>query len=133
MNIDYYGIFNFGDEEALKSFVLAHRFTHEAESQAIAAQFGGSINTYDVGSLQIIEPWIAMMRGAIQGMPEELGDWLDLHNANHIAMEAFLPASNLGISADLSRTDFSDPEQMQEWLFAHQQMHQYEQQQLGIT
>lgn len=137
MNIDLYGLFEFGDEEGVKQFVLAHRFTHEYEAQAINAQFNASISTYGIGSNDIVEPWIALMRGEIEHMPDDLAAWLELHNENHQTMLGYLtgsPAAPATTSAtDLSQVDFGDPDQMYQWLTLHQQIHLAEQQALGLT
>lgn len=135
MNIDLYGLFEFGDEEGVKQFALAHRFTHEYEAQAINQRYGANLSTYGVGTNDIVEPWIALMRGEIEGQPQELSDWLELHNQNHQAMLSYLqgsPVTTIG-GADLSMTDFGDAGQMAEWLTLHQQVHLYEQQALGLT
>lgn len=135
MNIDLYGLFDFGDEDGVKQFALAHRFTHEAEAAAIYQQFGNNINTYSIGSNDIVEPWIAVMRGDIGHMPEELSEWLELHNENHQDMLQILLGGAVSTvsSTDLSQVDFADPDQLFIWLTLHQQIHLAEQQALGLT
>lgn len=135
MNMDLYGLFEYGDEDGVKVFVLAHRFAHEAEAAAINAQFGSNIDTFSIGNNDIVEPWIAIMRGDIDRMPESLSEWLELHNENHQDMLEILVGGILSTvsSTDLSQVDFSDPDQLFQWLTTHQQIHAAEQQILGLT
>jgi hypothetical protein len=135
MNIDLYGLFEFGDEDGVKQFVLAHRFTHEYEAQAINQQFNTSLDTYGVGGAEIVDPWIQLMRGEREDYPQEIQDWLEVHNENHQDMLAFLGGSGISTvgGTDLSIADFSDPARMYEWLTLHQQIHLFEQQALGLT
>lgn len=143
MNMDLYGLFEWGDEEGVKQFALAHRFAHEYESQALAAQYGATVGTYAIGGEEVVEPWIALMRGEVEQMPREMYDWLEAHNANHQNMLALLGGASgaptvinvLGTasSTDLSMVDFSNPAEMYQWLTLHQELHSFEQQTLGLT
>lgn len=133
MNIDFYGLFNFGDEDAVKYFVLAHQFTHEIEHKAVKDQFGLDVVSYDVGGISVVDPWIMMMRRQTQGIPTAMSDWLLSHNNAHQQILGALPVSVGLPMTDLSLVNFSDPWQLYEWLTLHQQMHDYEQQALGVT
>jgi hypothetical protein len=133
MNIDFYGLFNFGDEDAVKYFVLAHQFTHDAEARAAKEQYGQTLTSYDVGGISIVNPWIMQMRREVQGIPPAMADWLESHNNFHQNLLLLLPQSSGMPATDLSLVNFSVPWQMYEWLTLHQYLHAYEQQQLGIT
>lgn len=133
MNIDFYGMFNFGDEDAVKVFVLAHQMTHDAENRAIFEQYGQNITTYEVGGQEIVAPWIAIMRKEVDSTPAALTDWLEMHNNAHQAILAVLPPAVGLPTVDLSLANFADENQMYEWLMLHQQIHSYEQQALGVT
>jgi hypothetical protein len=134
MNMDLYGYFVYGDDIGVSQFALAHRFAHEAEAQAIATQFPGQvIPTYDVGAEEIVGPWQQMMADPEAPIPQAMSDWLIIHNTNHQAMLALLPANADLVAVDLSLADFRDPEQMYGWMTIHQLMHDWEQQSLGIT
>ena len=135
MNMDVYGYFEFGDLQAVPIFAMAHRFTHEAESNAIAAQFGQTIGTYNVSGLNIVNQWIGLMDGSIEHMTQEMYDWLEGHNENHQAMLAVI-GSTVGTTTgevDLSLADFKDPVSLYDWLTLHQQIHQIEQAALGLS
>ena len=133
MNIDLYGLFEFGDEDGVKQFALAHRFTHEIEAAALKAQFGGTVSTFDIGGDGIVESWIGMMRGDIEEIPAEMSDWLQRHNDLHQTMLAYVGGNITGSISDISQVDFSDSAQMFDWLQRHQEIHKLEQQALGIS
>lgn len=132
MNIDLYGLFPYGDSDGVKAFTLAHRFAHDAERDAIAAKLGRTLGTYAVGGDEAVEPWIEMMQGRSQGIPQAMSDWLQLHNDNHQSMLSILSPSVALAAVDLSIVDFRSADQMYEWLTLHQAIHQYEQQALGL-
>lgn len=135
MNIDLYGLFEFGDEDGVKQFVFAHRFTHDFEAQALQAQFGANIDTYGLDGNEIVDPWIDLMRGQGKedGQPRVIADWLEVHNENHQLMLSYLGSTGTVSDTDLSQVDFSDPDQMAQWLTLHQYLHEFEQQALGLT
>jgi len=134
MNMDLYGYFAYGDDVGVSTFALAHRFAHEQEAQAIATKFPGQvIQTFNVGAEEIVGPWQQMMADPDAPIPQGMFDWLISHNTNHTEMLALLPANATLVQVDLSIVDFRDPDQMYEWMFLHQQMHDYEQSALGIT
>lgn len=132
MNIDFYGLFNYGDEDGVKIFALAHQLTHDAESAAFAAQ-GIQVGDYEVGSQEVVQPWINAMRNPEEPQDPGLWLWLQMHNQAHQQMLANLPIAQSIGGVDLSMVDFRDPDQMYQWLTMHQQIHDYEQQQLGIS
>lgn len=143
MNMDLYGLFEWGDEDGVKQFALAHRFAHDAEANALQAQYGAVVTTYAVGGQEIIDPWIGLMRGDFEQMPREMYDWLEAHNANHQNMltliggaagaPAIVNVLGTASSTDLSMVDFAKPAEMYQWLTLHQQLHTFEQQSLGLT
>ena len=136
MNMDVYGYFEFGDVMAVPQFAMAHRFTHEAESDAIAAQFGQTIGTYNVSGLNIVDTWMGLMDGSVEQMTQEMYDWLEVHSENHQAMLAAIgenPGVAITTEVDLSLADFTDPVSLYDWLTLHQQLHQLEQQALGLS
>ena len=136
MNMDFYGYFEFGDTEALPAFAMAHRFAHEAESAALAAQFGQTIGTYNVSGENVLATWAGLMDGSVPEMTREMFDWLEVHNENHQDMLSALQGVTQGIvtqEVDLSLTDFRDPTQLYDWLTLHQQLHQIEQDALGLS
>ncbi|MBA0084031.1 MAG: hypothetical protein HRJ53_03460 [Acidobacteria bacterium Pan2503] len=135
MNMDFYGYFEFGDADAVRQFVVAHYFTHEAEATALAAQFGRSPGTFNVSGMNIVDEWIGVMDGTIEETPRALNDWLEAHNDNHQSMAEIMGTSVANITGpvDLSIADFSNAEQLYEWLTLHQQMHQFEQVALKLT
>ncbi|HEX8782248.1 MAG TPA: hypothetical protein VF764_02685 [Steroidobacteraceae bacterium] len=136
MNIDFYGLFEFGDEDGVKQFAFAHQFTHEAEAAALQAKIGNTsstASTFDIGGSGIVEDWIGQMRGDIEEITPNMADWLQRHNDLHQAMLTYLGANETGSISDISMVDFSDAGQMYDWLQRHQALHDLEQQALGIT
>ena len=135
-NLDVFGYFEFGDVLAVPQFAMAHYFAHDAESNAIAAQYGQTIGTYNVDGQDIVWDWIGLMDGSVDHMTAAMYDWLEAHNDNHQAMLVVLGNQNISTvtgEVDLSLADFSDPTQLYDWLTLHIQLHQYEQAALGLS
>lgn len=136
MNMDFYGYFNYGDDDAVRQFVLAHYFAHEAEANAIATQFGRSITTYNAAGFGAVDPWIALMHGEDNDPARGMYDWLQAHNDNHQTMLSIIGGGGTSATlqtVDLSLANFANEEEMYDWLTAHQQLHQFEQTSLGLT
>jgi hypothetical protein len=136
MNMDVMGYFEFGDAGGVQQFTMAHYFAHDAEAKAIVQQFGQTLSTFNVDGQDIQDDWIGMMDGTIEQMTPALYDWLQYHNDNHQEMLAAISGSNVNFNnqpVDLSLVDFSDPVALYDWLTLHIQIHQIEQQALGLT
>lgn len=130
MNLDLAASFNYGDAVGLRDFMLVHRFVHDETAAALAAQKGVSPNTFGVSSSAAEEAWVAAMRDEGEERPRVLRDWLELHATIH---QQTYQAIGQVDAPDLSSVDFSDPQQFSDWMFAHQQAHDYEQLNLGLT
>jgi hypothetical protein len=65
-------------------------------------------------------------------MPPALRDWLKLHADMHTQSYALIAGAGT-VAPDLSVADFSRAESFNDWMFVHQSMHDFEQQQLGLT
>lgn len=133
MNLDLSSTFNFGDSDALRHFMLDHRFVHEAESVAFRAKFGAQQSTFGLGGAQALDEWIELMQGehGHGRPPPALDDWLKIHAFMHIQAYTLLGQSPT-FAPDLSVVDFSVPQQFYDWMYSHQQMHDWEQSQLGL-
>jgi hypothetical protein len=134
MNIDLDSQFQFGDAAGLRSFFLVHRFVHSAYQDVLQTKFGVSFSTFSLTSDAAEREWEQLMQqGEKSGsIPPALGDWLRLHADLHSGEYAAIGGSG-NTAPDLSTVDFSDPAQFADWMYAHQQMHDYEAQQLGVT
>jgi hypothetical protein len=133
VNIDVFANTRFGDEEGLKTFFLAHRFIHEQTGLALSQKFKVPVNTYGVSDALAQEAWIARMQSKEGGpIPKALADWLFLHSQMHVNTYILLGQSDTA-APDLSNVDFGNPQQFDDWMSAHQQMHDFEQSQLGLN
>lgn len=133
MNIDVVSTFDFGNAEALRDFLLVHRFVHEAEAAAFQAQFGVAQGIFGLSGAAAEEAWAAMMQaGERVATPPALQDWLQLHATMHVEAYSLL-GSSPQTAPDLSQVDFSSPEDFYDWMSAHQEMHDFEQQALGLS
>lgn len=136
MNMDFYGYFDWGDVDAVNQFAMAHYFTHDAEANAIAKQFGRNIATYNVDGATAVDAWIALMKGELEEPPQSMSDWLEAHNDNHQSMLAAIgsgSAAGTFQAVDLSVVNFAHAEEMYDWMTLHQQLHQFEQAALGLS
>lgn len=137
MNIDIFAATQFNDGPGLKSFFLAHRFIHDAEALAITAKFRVPFSTFGISSSAAEEAWEAVMRAGAEGeklgeMPPALRDWLTLHAQIHTSSYSLFGSTGT-VAPDLSVADFSSAQSFGDWMYVHQQMHDFEQQQLGIS
>ena len=133
MRLDLSSTFDFGDAVGLRCFLLDHGFAHIQTSQALTAKYGGTYTTFGVQRAAAAEDnWVEMM-ATRRGPPDQaMIDWLALHA--YIHQETYQTIGGNGtVAPDLSVVDFSSPIQFYDWMYAHQQMHDYEQGALGIT
>lgn len=134
MNIDLASTFEFGNVPALRDFLLVHRFVHDATAKALTAKYQVVASTFGISGESAENEWAALMRSQQRGQPVPAGlqVWLELHAQIHINTYALL-GQNPTTAPDLSVVDFSSPEQFYDWLYVHQQMHDFEQSSLGLT
>ena len=135
MNLDIFSQIEFGDGHGVRAFMLAHSLIHDEEAVAIAAQFGVSQSTFAMRNGSAEDAWVARMaeRGEKGQIPFALQDWLEWHADIHNQTYQII-GGNAGVQApDLSQVDFGNAEQFYDWMQSHQQMHDFEQQSLGLT
>lgn len=134
MNIDLASQINFADAQGLRDFFLVHQFVHDEEAAALTAQFGVPATTFGVLSPAAEEAWVQLMAAGSprQPAPLALQDWLRLHAQIHINTYAQL-GQNPTTAPDLSLVDFSSPNEFYDWMYVHQQMHDFEQSTLGVS
>lgn len=90
-------------EDGWEQWLLNNYVQHRAINDATAAQFGITVNQYQIYPV----------------LPENLNDFLQQHQRWHNDMNA-----SLGIPGnDLSSVDFQDEKQMDAWMFLHYQEH----------
>jgi hypothetical protein len=112
MNLILFADMQFGDEDALRDFLMRNSLAH----QAVAAKFmsqGMSVPAYPIDDIS------------------DFQDWLSTHAAIH--QQEF---ANLGVSTKLSlldEVDWKDEEQFRNWHFMHALLHQQVDQVLGIV
>ena len=101
----------FGDENALRDFIMRNSLAHKEVAVKFFAQ-GKSVPAYPIDNI------------------DDLQDWLSSHNLIHQK-----ELENLGSTQDyhLDQTDWNDEGQFREWLFMHALLHQSVNQALGIT
>jgi len=132
MNLDIASTFVFGDTASLRQFMLDHNTVHLQTSGALTKKFGGAYSTVGLIDAQAEDAWAEVMEREEGPMPDSLNGWLELHNLMH--NQTYQLLNGVGATApDLSLVDFSKPEQFYIWMFVHQQMHDYEQQTLGLS
>lgn len=132
MNLDIASSIDFGDSDGLLHFFNDHRFVHEEESIALTAKYGGVFSTFGLFSSLAEDAWINLMRTRQGPPPQALIDWLQVHAFIHDQTYAALAGSGT-TAPDLSVVDFSKEDQFYDWMYVHQQMHDYEQQTLGLS
>jgi hypothetical protein len=134
MNIDLAATTGFNDASGLRNFLLVHRFVHLAESQAFQAKFGVTVSTFGIDSQAAEDAWVALMREGAAGrpIPAALRDFLQVHAFIHNQSYTLLGQSAT-LAPDLSVVDFGDAQQYYDWMSVHQDMHDFEYQQLGLT
>lgn len=131
MNIDLSSTFNHGDKDAMRHFFLDHYMVHIQTSQALQARFGGSFSTTGLMDALAEDALVQLMGGPGQQTPAVLFNWLILHNIVHQVTEQRIVTLNLN-APDLSIVDFSQADQFYDWMFVHQELHDFEQQALGL-
>jgi hypothetical protein len=130
VNIDLASTFNFGDVPALRQFFLDHYTVHIQTAQALGTTYGGIFSTTGLFDQLAEDAWVEVMS---QRTPASrpLAYWLILHNQIHQTTEQQIVSAGLN-APDLSIVDFSKEDQFYDWMYVHQEMHDYEQQALGL-
>jgi hypothetical protein len=136
MNIDLSATTGFNDTQGLRNFLLAHRFVHLETANALSAKYNVPFSTFGLDSQLAEDAWVQAMQQGAQGQrgvkqPASLQDWLNVHAAIHNASYSLL-AGQGAVAPDLSVVDFAQADQFYDWMQAHQEMHDYEYQQLGL-
>jgi hypothetical protein len=133
MNIDLASTINFGDIQGLRNFWIVHSFVHLAEATAFTQKYGVPFSSALIDSAGAEDAWTQVTQAGKPGqpVPPVLRDWLQNHAQNHINAYTLLGQSPTD-APDLSQVDFSSPDQFYDWLYVHQQMHDFEQTSLGI-
>jgi hypothetical protein len=137
MNIDLAATTGFNDPMGLRNFLLVHRFVHLETATAITAKFGVPFSTFGIDSQIAEDAWLKSMAKGAQGqkvpqVPTSLQDWLNVHNLMHMQSYTILGQSPT-VAPDLSQVDFSQADQFYDWMYVHQQMHDFEFQTLGLS
>lgn len=122
MNIQLVSTMPYGNEAALRDFLLVHRLVHTQVDAAIAAKGGGALPNATLDSDSAATAWVAIMHG--EPISEErqraLTDWMQLHANLH---QDEYDRLDLGFAPDLSLSDFSQPRQFYDWMAAHAAVH----------
>jgi hypothetical protein len=131
MNIDFSASFAFGNEQALRSFLLDHAVVHEQTAAALTQRYGGGYSTAGLLSNMAEDAWVEQMR-LRRGRPAKaLVDWLQIHYYVHNI--TYQRIGGTGTNApDISEADFTKPALFYDWMLTHQSMHDFEQQALGL-
>lgn len=138
--LDFYSQMNFGDGTALKDFALAHRLAHQAISSAIADAGEPATSSFDVADGRAHSAWELLMldKDAPGQAREALDAWLQLHADMHQSEYDALNLGDItdsfeGQSFDLASVDMTKPDEFYVWMQNHQQIHDTEDNALGIT
>lgn len=134
MIIDLAATTTFGDDQGMKNFFFVHRFVHDATAQALTARFGVNASSFGIVDSLAEDAWLKLMRDKKPGqkIPNSLLGWLKIHSDMHIATYTLLGQTPT-TAPDLSQVDFGSEDQFYDWMFVHQEMHDFEQQSLGLT
>jgi hypothetical protein len=132
MNLDLSSSFIFGDVVGLQTFFLDHRVVHEATASAVTTKYKVSASTLGLSSEAAQEAWARLMAEREGPIPDALHDWLLFHAQIHNQTFALIGGTGF-VAPDISIADFSQPGHFYDWMSVHQQMHDYEQQQLGLS
>jgi hypothetical protein len=134
VNIDLAATTGFNDRSGFFNFMLVHRFVHEQAAAAISAKFGVPFSTFGLSSRLAEEAVAELMAQGKPGQraPAGLQDWLKVHADIHVQSYTLLGQSPT-VAPDLSQVDFGSSDQYYDWMYVHQQMHDFEYQQLGLT
>ena len=123
MNIQLQSQMRYGDEAGLQDFAFVHRLVHHAVDDVIAARGRGSMPNATLDGSSALAAWSAAMRGERELTEQErhaLRDWLQWHAALH---QDEYSAFGLGFAPDLGVVDFGSEEQFNDWMYAHDQVH----------
>ena len=133
MNLDFSSQLAFGDIEGLRNFLLLHRLVHDQEAAALTAKFQTPVSTFGVMDEAAEADWTRLMKSEPGTKASRaLVNWLYLHAQIHDQSYALLNGATT-VAPDLSQVDFSTPSQFNDWMFVHQQMHDFEQSSLGLS
>lgn len=134
MNLNVVATMEFNDAPAIRDFFLVHRFVHQGEAEAITAKYNVPFSTVALGSGAAEEAWVERMAAGQDAgpIPNSLRDWLNLHADMHTQAYALI-GSTPTTAPDLAVVDFARAEQFYDWMFVHQEMHDFEQASLGVS
>jgi len=137
MNIDLAATTGFNDRQGLRNFLLVHRFVHDETAAALSAKFTIPVSSFGLDSQLAEDAWLQSMEAGAKGqkaskVPTSLQDWLNVHADIHNATYTLLGQTPT-VAPDLSIADFSNAQAYYDWQFVHQQMHDWEYQQLGLS
>ena len=134
MIIDLAATVGFKDLSGMRNFFLVHRFVHDAEAQALTQRYAVPASSFGISDQSAEEVWLNLMQQGKprQPMPKSLTNWLRNHADIHIANYTLLGQTPTA-APDLSQVDFGSQEEFYDWMYAHQQMHDFEQSSLGLT
>jgi len=134
MNIDLASTTGFGDAIGMRNFFLVHQFVHASEANALSAKFNIPVTTFGLSDQQAEEQWIKLMANndPKAATPTALTNWLQSHAQLHTNTYDLL-GQGANAAPDLSVVNFAVAEEFYDWMIAHQEMHDFEQQQLGIS
>jgi hypothetical protein len=132
--IDLSATTSFADESGINNFFLVHRFIHDQTATALTQRFGVSASSFGVFDTSAQAEWIDLMKKKEPGTrpPQALAVWLKVHSDIHIATYGLLGQTPT-TAPDLSIVDFGSEEQYYDWMYVHQQMHDFEQASLGLS
>jgi len=132
MNLDIASTLNFGDEGGLRHFFLDHYTVHLQTANALSVKYSAPFSTIGLMDVLSEDAWVGLTTGRLKQTTPALRDWLILHATIHDTTEQQIVSVGL-YAPDLSVVDFSQPGQFYDWMYVHQEMHDYEQQALGLT
>jgi hypothetical protein len=132
VNLNIASTMNFGDDNALRHFFLDHYMVHLDTARAVSAKQGTAYGTIGLQDTLAEDAWIALMREETQVTADALHNWLILHNSIHQGTDAVITPGGLD-APDLSVVNFAKQDQFYDWMYVHQELHNFEQQALGLT
>jgi hypothetical protein len=134
MIIDLAATTSFGDDSGMKNFFLVHRFIHDQTANALTAKFSVAASSFGIFDSNADEQWLKIMKDAKPGKapPPALRNWLQVHAEIHVATYVLLGQTPT-TAPDLSLVDFGSQDEFYDWMYVHQQMHDFEQASLGLT
>jgi hypothetical protein len=134
MIIDLAASAGFSDQSGMQNFFLVHRFVHDETAAALTAKYNVAQSSFGVTDQIAEREWLKLMADAKPGqpVPPALQIWLQVHNDIHVATYTLLGQTPDG-APDLSLVDFGSEQEFYDWMYDHQQIHDWEQQSLGIT